>query len=132
MLKDFFQKRISVNFGGQFFTSYGPRGLFADCPRYTDIKFEGKSILSKWEALYQEPDFEYIKKREICRRLYQWIDQKADPKHPNFAKPGDAVIIIILAHGVIERLSKYPKGMMLGSHVLLVDEFVSVIKKNFS
>ena len=71
ILKDFFQKQISTNFGGQFFTCYGPRGFIEEYPEYEDIKFEGKSILSKWTALHWEPDYEYIDTNEICRRLYQ-------------------------------------------------------------
>jgi hypothetical protein len=127
-LVEFFQKEVSPTFLGDFWTCWGPQEYFQQNPWQNDIKFDGRVILRRAE--HWEPNYRAIDQDTICREVFQWIHQKSDPEYEYGAKPGDAVIIIILGHGEWDKEKTLaPVGIRLGNNVLLVDDFVVALRK---
>lgn len=133
-LLDFFQTKISLTFGADFWTIYGPNEYFRD-HNYPDIKFENRIMANRFNVTHYQDGhrFRTLAPTEICQEVFKWLDLKADATNKNGAKSGDAIIVIFLAHGSWEGRagghSSVPKGIRLGHNDLLMDDFVIALRK---
>lgn len=129
-LVEFFQKEISPRFGADFWTVYGAQQYFEDLKNYkhATIKFEDRVMVSRHTVQNYEPPYTYVDPTQICQRVFQWLDTKADTTREDGAKPGDSIILIILAHGSAGTDGSQ-EGIRLGNNDMLVNDFVAALRK---
>ncbi|OBT72420.1 hypothetical protein VF21_08230 [Pseudogymnoascus sp. 05NY08] len=129
-LIEFFQKQTSPKFAADFWTMYGPEQYFEDPDnaQHTTIKFENRVVANRHNSEHYTPAYTYVHPTQICQRVYQWLHIKSDATEDGCAKSGDSIVLIFLAHGVMDANTKAAKGMRLGNNDMLVDEFVEALR----
>jgi hypothetical protein len=130
-LVEFFQTQTSPAFAADFWTLYGPQQYFEneDNKMYTTIKFENRVMANRHNTEHYSQPYTYVDPTQICQRVFQWLDIKADATHAHCAKPGDSIILIILAHGSWKDGTPAPVGIRLGNNDMLVGDFVTALRR---
>lgn len=131
-LVEFFQKQTSPTFSADFWTSYGPEQYF-EYPKnskHSTIKFADRVVASRHNLEHYTQTYSYVHPTQICKDVFQWIDLKSDPTRKEYAKPGDSIILIFLAHGSwIKKPQGEPSAMRLGNNNMEADDFVTSLRK---
>jgi hypothetical protein len=130
-LVEFFQTQTSPAFAADFWTMYGPQQYFEEKrnEKYTTIKFENRVMANRHNTEHHTQPYTYVDPTQICQRVFQWLDIKADATHELCAKPGDSIILIILAHGSWQDDTPGPVGIRLGNNDMLVGDFVTALRR---
>ena len=129
----FFETRIRLDFGGEFWTCENPLEQF-NRSHHTDIKLGGDTVLEKYEVVFKKfgegsASWEYIAPADILAHVNSWMEVKIDVHHHSRTKDGDSVIIIFSAHGHASTATMLGDGVKLGHNILYVDTFVEMLRK---
>ncbi|KAL8634717.1 MAG: hypothetical protein Q9228_007705 [Teloschistes exilis] len=124
----FFEQQVSPLFEGEFWTVESPYAHIRRNNRQ-DIKFGDQVVFSKSNK--RQRGYTYVDPSEVLARLWHWLAIRQDTNSSQFAREGDSIILIFLAHGVHK---KHPDGtittigLKLGDDVLKAERLVQEVK----
>lgn len=125
----FFEQQVSPLFEGEFWTVEDPFAHMRQNNRQ-DIKFEDQVVFS--QSNRRQRGYTYVDPSEVLARFWDWLAIRQDATSSQYAREGDSIILIFLAHRIQKKRpdeTTTPIGLKLGDDVLTAERLVQEVRK---